>query len=239
MYNKFITNKARAENPELYYGLELICSAGLDDGDSGNELYMTSYKYTQIEPDKISSTDASDFAGATDHHYYNTPIRFLQHSDYYNEENYSRTEKDMTSNNGSSELLDYTLAVQGIENNIFRNIGGWESTVSTLKQVECYSKTGQFPDTTKDFVVETGITYELKVEVKGDTVKCYIDDKLYIDYDFGSDKEYECYSVVSIADNGDIIIKLVNVTDISKTIAVNLNNAEIASDFNYTCPNIR
>ena len=44
------------------------------------------------------------------------------------------------------------------------------------------------------------------------------------------DKEYECYSVVSTAENGDIIIKFVNVTDSSKTVAVNLDNAQIASE---------
>lgn len=425
-YSEFLKvfNEAKAENPELYEGLELIYSSGVDDGDSGRDLYMPSYEYAKSELDKMNSTDASDFAGATDHHYYNTPSWFLQHSDYYDEENYSRTVEDMTStlyggglkvflgeyaaqsntlkaalaeaaymtglerngdivtmaayaplfgnntarhwapdliwfNNHSvtpsvnyyvqqlfaknvgTELLDSALAgaknkntdlkgavgvgtwytsakfdnvkvvdnstgkvlasdklntvfskrnwdfpldgkwkikdkalvypttdmrysqvgtvayfgdtewtnytytveatkldggegflipfaVQGVDDNIFWNIGGWENTVSTLQQVECGSKTGQLPGTTKDFVVETGRTYELKVEVKGDTVKCYIDGELYVDYDFNLDKEYECYSVVSKDDNGDIIIKLVNVTDSSKTVAVNIDNADIS-----------
>ena len=426
-YSEFLKvfNKAKAENPVLYDGLELIYSAGPDDADSGNHLYVPSYEYAKNELDKMGSANADDFAGATDHHYYNTPTWFLQHSDYYDEENYSRTAKDMTSNNCGglkvflgeyaaqsntlkaalaeaaymtglerngdivvmaayaplfgnntarhwapdliwfnnhsatpsvnyyvqqlfaknvgNELLDYTLkgaenkntdlkgavgvgtwytsakfdnvkvidnitgevlasdsfdsktskknwefpvdgewtftdeallypttemnyaqigttayfgdrdwsnytytveatkldgsegflipfAVQGVDNNIFWNIGGWENTVSTLQQVECDSKTGQLPGTTKDFAVEIGRTYELKVVVAGDTVKCYIDDELYIDYDFGLDKEYECYSVASTAENGDIIIKFVNVTDSSKTVAVNLDNAQIASE---------
>ena len=424
-YSEFLKvfNEAKTTNPELYEGLELIYSAGPDDADSGSNLYMPSYEYAKSELDKMNSTDASDFAGATDHHYYNTPSWFLQHSDYYDEENYSRSTNDMTINNGGglkvflgeyaaqsntlkaalaeaaymtglerngdiiamaayaplfgnntarhwapdliwfnnhsvtpsvnyyvqqlfaknvgSELSDYTLtgaenkntdlkgavgvgtwytsakfdnvkvtdnnngevlasdnlnsifskknwdfpvggdwkfknkaliypstdmnytqvgtvayfgdpewanytytveatkldgsegfmipfAVQGVDNNVFWNIGGWENTVSTLQQVECDSKTGQLPGTTKNFIVETGRTYELKVVVNGDTVKCYIDGELYVDYDFGLDKEYECYSVVSTDDNGDIIIKLVNVTDSSKTVAINIDNADVS-----------
>lgn len=426
-YSEFLKvfNKAKAENPELYDGLELIYSAGPDDADSGSHLYVPSYEYAKNELDKMGSRNADDFAGATDHHYYNTPSWFLQHSDYYDKENYSRNVQDMTINNCGglkvflgeyaaqsntlkaalaeaaymtglerngdiivmaayaplfgnntarhwapdliwfnnhsvtpsvnyyvqqlfaknvgTELLDYTLtgaenkstdlkgavgvgtwytsakfdnvkvidnisgeilasdtldssgskknwdfpvggkwkfkdnallypitdmsyadvgtvayfgdaewtnytytveatkldgdegflipfAVQGVDNNVFWNIGGWGNTASALQQVEYGSKTGQLPGTTKDFVVETGRTYELKVEVKGDTVKCYIDGELYVNYDFGLDKEYECYSVVSADDNGDIIIKLVNVTDSSKTVAVNFDNADVASE---------
>lgn len=97
-YSEFLKvfNKAKAENPELYEGLELIYSSGTDDGDSGSELYMPSYEYAKNELDKMNSSDASDFAGATDHHYYNTPLWFLQHTDYYDEENYSRTTENMT-----------------------------------------------------------------------------------------------------------------------------------------------
>ena len=36
-----------------------------------------------------------DFAGAIDHHYYNTPDWFLSHNDYYDEENYSRSTENM------------------------------------------------------------------------------------------------------------------------------------------------
>ena len=36
--------------------------------------------------------------------------------------------------------------------------------------------------------------------------KQYIDDELYVDYNFGSSSEAETYTVVSTDDNGDIII---------------------------------
>lgn len=89
--------KAKQENPDLYKGIELIYSSGVDDGDSGNPDYIPSYtraeEWLKNNPDKT----LSDYAGATDQHYYNDPGWFLTHTDYYNEENYSRDTKDLDS----------------------------------------------------------------------------------------------------------------------------------------------
>lgn len=425
-YSEFLKafNKAKAENPELYEGLELIYSSGAADAISGWN-HIPAYQYAKDQLDAMNSTDAKDFAGAVDQHYYNEPEWFLQHTDYYDEENYKRTVEEMTdtiyggaikiflgeyaaksntlkaalaeaaymtglerngdivemaayaplfsstvarhwapnliwfdndtamgsidyyvqklfSVNQGSAVLNHTLdgakveqedlkgmvgvgtwytsaafdnikvtdnetgevlaedncstffskakwdfatdgkwkikngaltntttgmdysetgsvayfgetdwtnytytveatkldggegflipfAVQGTDNNIFWNIGGWENTVSCLQQIEDNTKTGQINGTVKDFVVETGKTYELKVEVNGSAVKCYIDGELYIDYDFGTPAEANCYTVVSNDDNGDIIIKLVNVTENASTVAVKLDNANVQS----------
>ncbi len=40
--------------------------------------------------------DSTLFSGAVDHHYYNQPEWFLEHTDYYDPENYSRTVSNMT-----------------------------------------------------------------------------------------------------------------------------------------------
>ncbi|MGN1328839.1 MAG: alpha-L-arabinofuranosidase C-terminal domain-containing protein [Eubacterium sp.] len=425
-YSEFLKvfKEEKAENPELYNGIELIYSSGTDDGDNP-VVYAPSYEYAQSQLGKMNSNDASDFAGATDQHYYNTPIWFLKHANYYDEENYSRNVDDMTStryggaipvflgeyaaqsntlnaalseaaymtglerngdivamaayaplfasatashwspnliwfNNhqsmssvnyyvqqlfsknqgteivkhnltgaeleptlkgaigvgtwytsasfdnvsvvsnetgealaqedfnslfaksgwefpkggkwkikdkaltytstemeyadvgtvayfGDSEWDNYTytveatkldgeegflipIGVKDVDNNVFWNIGGWGNTVSTLQQVECGVKDGRIESTVKDCVIETGKTYELKVEVNGEKVKCYIDGELYVDYDFSTQKRSQCYSVVSTDDNGDIIIKLVNVTDSAKTTAVKLDNANVQGE---------
>ncbi len=423
-YSAFLKafNEAKAENPELYEGLELIYSAGAADAINGWN-HEAAYEYAKNELDAMGSTNAVDFAGAIDEHYYNEPEWFLQHADYYDEDNYTRTVETMTdtiyggaiksfvgeyaaksntlkaalaegaymtgierngdivamaayaplfsstvarhwapnliwfdndtamgsidyyvqklfSINQGSAVLNHTLdgaaipqdnlkgmvgvgtwytsakfdnalvvdnttgeelasdsfdsifsksdwdfptdgkwkikggalvntttemgytetgsvayfgdanwenytftveatklegdegflipfAVQGVENNIFWNIGGWHNTVSTLQKVEDNVKTGQINGTVKDCVIETGKTYTLKVEVNGSAVKCYIDDELYVDYDFGHPAEAETYTVVSTDDNGDVIIKLVNVTENAKTVAVKLDNANI------------
>lgn len=81
--------KAREENPELYGGVELIYSSGLDDGDSGNH-YLASYEEAENWLDDNPGKTVEDFAGATDHHYYNDPDWFFKNANYYDEENYSR-----------------------------------------------------------------------------------------------------------------------------------------------------
>ncbi len=86
-------NKAKAENPELYNGIELIYSAGASDGTHG-ENYIKSYEYAK---EQLGSSDnAADFAGATDQHYYNQPEWFLKNADYYDEKNYKRNVNEMT-----------------------------------------------------------------------------------------------------------------------------------------------
>ncbi len=424
-YSEFLKvfNKAKAENPELYEGLELIYSSGAADAINGWN-HVPAFQYAKNELDKIGSTNAKDFAGAIDQHYYNEPEWFLQNTDYYNADNYTRTVDTMTdtiyggaikvflgeyaaksntlksalaeaaymtglerngdivemaayaplfssgvarhwapnliwfdndtamgsisyymqklfSVNQGSAVLNHTLegakveqenltgkvgvgtwytsakfdnivvtnnetgevlaedecnifskakwdfatdgkwkiksgaltntttdmaysetgsvayfgeddwtnytytveatkldgsegflipfAVKGTDNNIFWNIGGWENTVSCLQRIQDNAKTGQINGTVKDCVIETGKTYKLKVEVSGTAVKCYIDDELYVDYDFGHPAEANCYTVVSNDDNGDIIIKLVNVTENASTVAVKLDNANVQS----------
>ena len=87
-------NEEKAKNPELYEGLELIYSSGADDGTSGQN-YLPSYEnaYEYINENGITT---DEYAGATDHHYYNTPEWFFRNADYYDEDNYKRDTENMT-----------------------------------------------------------------------------------------------------------------------------------------------
>ncbi len=87
-------NEVKEKNPELYEGLELIYSSGADDATSGTN-YFASYEYAKeyIEANGIT---ADEFAGATDHHYYNEPSWFFENVDHYDKDNYSRTVENMT-----------------------------------------------------------------------------------------------------------------------------------------------
>ena len=425
-YSKFLEafNKAKAENPELYDGLELIYSSGVDDGISGTD-YLASYEYAKNELDKMNSSNALDFAGATDHHYYNDPSWFYKNADYYDEHNYTRDVLTMTdtkyggainvflgeyaswsntlnsalseaaymtglerngdivkmaayaplfssvtarhwapdliwfNNNSSMGSINYHVqklfsvnqgsavlshsfdgakvpqnnlkgavgvgtwftsakfdnvvvksletgeilgedtfnllsksnwdfasdgkwkirkgalvntttdmeysntgsvayfgdpswenysftveatkldgkegfiipfAVKDAQNNYFWNIGGWDNTVSCLQQIENNNKTDKIVGTVKDFSVETGKTYKITVEVSGSNVKGYIDGEIYFDYNCGSEAEAKAYTVVSNDENGDIIIKLVNVTEKASTVAVKIANADIDNE---------
>ena len=58
----------------------------------------------------------------------------------------------------------------------------------------------------------------------------YIDDELYVDYTVGSDSEVEAYQVVSTDESGDLIVKLVNVTDTPRTFAIAVDTASPLAD---------
>lgn len=84
--------EARAERPELFEGVELMFSAGTDDGDSGHSNYIAAYERAQIWMEDEPGRTLTDYTGAIDHHYYNSPEWFFNHTDYYDEKNYSRTD---------------------------------------------------------------------------------------------------------------------------------------------------
>ncbi len=415
-------NKAKAQNPDLYEGLELIYSSGAFDGTHG-ENYLKSYEYAK---EQLGNSDnAADFAGATDHHYYNEPEWFLKNTDYYDEKNYTRTVDTMTdtlyggglqvflgeyaarsntlkaalaeaaymtglerngdivrmaayaplfgnltathwspdliwfnnhqvtgsisyymqklfSVNAGTKLLKSTLdgakieqkpltgrvgvgtwytsaefdnikvvsnetgkvlgsdkfstplnfwwnwdnvseskdfkiqggklvqtntwmpytetgkvayfgdtdwtnytytveatklegeegfiipfAVDDTQNCYFWNIGGWGNTVSCLQMIENGAKS-KMMGTVKPCTIETGRTYEIKIVVEGTYVECYLDGELYAQQDFASEAEAEAYHVVSTDESGDIIIKIVNVTDSDRVFAVD-TNADVKS----------
>lgn len=75
-YEAFVDafDAARKESPAMYGGIELIAN------------------WLKEHPGKT----IKDFAGATDHHYYNDPGWFLEHADYYDEKNYSRDVQSIT-----------------------------------------------------------------------------------------------------------------------------------------------
>ena len=115
------------------------------------------------------------------------------------------------------------FAVKDTQNNFFWNIGGWQNTLSCVQHIENNAKTGQMPGTVTDFTVETGKTYQIKIVVDGTCVQGYIDGELQFDIDTASQCNAEAYQVVSTDETGDTIIKLVNVTDESRTFAVSIN----------------
>ena len=119
------------------------------------------------------------------------------------------------------------FAAQDKDNYWFWNIGGWGNTVSCLQEIENGVKTGRVPGTVKDFTVETGKTYEIKVVVNGYNAKGYIDGELMFDKDLESGTKAESYQVVSTDASGDIIIKLVNVTDSDRSFAIDIANADV------------
>lgn len=124
-----------------------------------------------------------------------------------------------------SEGFLIPFVVEGRDDHYFWNIGGWNNTVSCLQQVSSGIKSDQVEGTVKTCKIVTGRTYLLKVVVSGSNVKCYIDDVLYVDFDFNTAMPDEAYQVVSTDENGDIIIKLVNITGEDRVFAIDISGA--------------
>lgn len=120
------------------------------------------------------------------------------------------------------------FAVKDAQNCYFWNIGGWGNTVSCIQQIENGAKTKML-GTVKPCTIETGRTYEIKIVVNGTEVECYLDGELYAEHNFSYEAEAEAYHVVSTDENGDVIAKIVNVTETSKTLAISLENADVSS----------
>ncbi len=117
------------------------------------------------------------------------------------------------------------ICVENTANNIFWNLGGWGNTVSCLQIVTGNSKSGQITGTTKTTTLKHNQVYTLKVEVSGNNIKCYVNDMKYVDYTY--ETADMIYETASVDENGDIIIKLVNVSD--TPIDVNTSLADFDS----------
>lgn len=112
------------------------------------------------------------------------------------------------------------------ENNfIFWNLGGWGNTVSCLQIVSNGSKSDQVEGTVSDVNIKTGQKYKLKIVVKDNNIKCYMNNVKIIDYNYTATEDL--YQSSSIDENtGDMLIKLVNVSNTEKTVNINISNYE-------------
>ncbi len=139
--------------------------------------------------------------------------------------NYTLTLK--ATKTGGAEGFLIPFAVQDAQNCYHWNIGGWANTVSCLESIIDNVKSGQTDGTVSGFSVETGRTYELKIVVNGSHIDCYIDGVQYINYDIP--QADSLYQVTGLDEAGNIIIKLVNVTEEAIPLTINLENFGVMS----------
>lgn len=118
------------------------------------------------------------------------------------------------------------ICVQSEDDNIFWNLGGWGNTVSCLQIVSDGVKSGQITGTIRNVTLKHNQVYKLKVVVEGNHIQCYLNDMKYIDYT--EEAPALVYESAVVAENGDLILKLIN------TSADPVSFATILEDFDVS-----
>jgi alpha-L-arabinofuranosidase len=144
---------------------------------------------------------------------------------------------------GDTKWTDYTLTLkarkingnegflilfhfQNDDNFLWWNIAGWNNSQTQIEQVSNGGKTAlgeQIP-----LKIETGRWYDVRVELKGRSVKCYLDDKLIISStDVIAPAPPPLFAMASRDDkSGDVILKVVNVSKDPVDTNINLNGVK-------------
>ena len=122
---------------------------------------------------------------------------------------------------GGAEGFLVMFRVQGRDDWIWWNIGGWGNSRTALERCSHGNKYGIGGDAPGG--IETGRWYDIRVEVEGPRIRCYLDGKLLTeatDAQRGVDQIYATASCVR--STGEIIVKVVNVSDQEQTLAINV-----------------
>jgi alpha-L-arabinofuranosidase len=144
---------------------------------------------------------------------------------------------------GDTRWTDYTYHVQARKlggregflivfhyrddaNLIWWNVGGWGNTRTALEQFQSGANTQIGPDV--PVTVETGRWYDIKIELQGRSIRCFLDGKLVEAVtDTPPAPPAPLYAVASLAlSTGDIILKVVNTSPSAQQIRIDLQGAQ-------------
>lgn len=110
--------------------------------------------------------------------------------------------------------------VNNAEDNYRWNIGGWGNTGHAVQY---------FGSGTDDVCrrvkgkIETGKWYDIKIEISGSQVKCYLDGVMIHDFKLPAKPQTQMYATTGISkDKNEIIVKLVNPFEKDKVTKINL-----------------
>src|SRR5581483_5370392 len=124
---------------------------------------------------------------------------------------------------GGREGFLVLFHVRDKNNFLWFNVGGWGNTRCGVEQCTDGEKANAGSSTPMQ--IETGRWYDLRVEVQGRQIKCYVDDKLVSEATDTPPKPTESvYAAASRVDStGEIILKIVNTLETPQPVEVNLH----------------
>jgi len=100
------------------------------------------------------------------------------------------------------------------------NIGGWGNTTTAIER--CVNGTKYIVGKSANVTVMPNKWYDIKIELNGNRIKCYLDGKLIHDV-VDNMIIKDIYANASIDSNSDIIIKVVNISSSNRKVRINLN----------------
>lgn len=113
------------------------------------------------------------------------------------------------------------FSVKGTDDFVWWNIGGWGNTRHAIEVAAEGGKSVEGSEVSGS--VETGKWYDIRVELKGQNVKCYLDGKLIHDLTYDNSAPKALHAVASrVSSNGQIILKVVNVSKNPIETSINL-----------------
>ena len=123
---------------------------------------------------------------------------------------------------GGAEGFLISFGVKG-ENLYWWNMGGWGNTQSCIEKGTLGGRS--IIGDSKPMNLSNGKWYKIKIEVKGETYKCYLDGKLM--HEFTDVQNFDpIYAHVGRTENGKVIVKIVNVTGEAQDVQVSLKGAK-------------
>ena len=122
---------------------------------------------------------------------------------------------------GGAEGFLIAFGVKG-DNLYWWNMGGWGNTQSCVEKGTLGGRS--IIGDSKPLALSNGKWYNIKIEVTGESYKCYLDGQLMHEYTDVQNFD-PLYAHVGSTADGKVLIKLVNVTADEQDIAINLQNA--------------
>ncbi len=121
---------------------------------------------------------------------------------------------------GGAEGFLIMFGVKG-KNLYWWNLGGWGNTQSCVEKGTSEART--IVGDSKPINLIQGKPYKIKIEVRGETFRCYLDGQLY--HEFTDAQSYDPIFVHVGETSDKVIVKIVNMVSSEQNIQINLNGA--------------
>lgn len=201
----------------------------ITDNDTGSILYQSTKTSTINDLSPETGLWSMNKKGVITQASTEANVRTLINVPELNGVNNYTFEVDAMKTDGAEGFL-IMFGVKG-ENLYWWNLGGWGNTRSV---VEKGTRDGRSTIGNNEALgVQAGQWNKIKVEVNGETYKCYLNGKLIHEYTDVLNYD-SLYAHVGETDSGKILVKIVNVSEEEQEIQINLNGVEVQASAKAT-----